>query len=90
MLAPGPNHDPENRSLLVKLVPEHPHGFIDLSPAGDDWRNFRDYVRQKLGEPAWVPKREGKHKPARPRPTPLNSLVASYVDRDADGANCLP
>ena len=47
--APGPGHGPLNRSLSVRLSASSLDGFIVHSFAGDDWRDCRDYVRQRLG-----------------------------------------
>jgi len=55
ILCPGPNHSPRDRSLAVKLDPRAPDGFVAYSHAGDDWRDCRDCVRQRLGLPAWEP-----------------------------------
>jgi putative DNA primase/helicase len=54
-LAPGPGHSPKDRSLAVRLDPNAPDGFLCFSHAGDDWKLCRDYVRQRLGPPAWQP-----------------------------------
>jgi hypothetical protein len=55
VLAPGPGHSPRDRSLAVKLSSNAPDGFVVYSHVGDDWRACRDYVKQKLGIPAWQP-----------------------------------
>jgi putative DNA primase/helicase len=55
VLCPGPGHSPKDRSLSVRLDPSAPDGFLIFSHAGDDWRECRDYVRHKLGLPAWEP-----------------------------------
>jgi putative DNA primase/helicase len=53
ILCPGPNHSPRDRSLAVKLDPRAPDGFVTYSHAGDDWRDCRDHVRQRLSLPPW-------------------------------------
>jgi hypothetical protein len=53
--APGPGHSPKDRSLTVRLCSTAPDGFLCHSFAGDDWRECRDYVRQRLGLPDWQP-----------------------------------
>src|SRR5262249_43248727 len=53
--APGPGHSPKDRSLVVKLAPNADDGFILFSHSGDDWRDCRDHVREKLGLPPWQP-----------------------------------
>ena len=55
VLAPGPGHSKDDRSLAVKLVPSAPDGFVLFSHAGDDWRECRDYVRSRLKIPLWQP-----------------------------------
>jgi len=53
--APGPGHSPKDRSLAVRLDPGAPDGFICFSHCGDDWKQCRDHVRERLGLPAWQP-----------------------------------
>ena len=69
--APGPGHGPRNRSLSVRLSASSSDEFIVHSFAGDDWRDCRDYVRERLGLPADGWKRD------RPRgaPTPRRPAV---------------
>jgi putative DNA primase/helicase len=55
VLAPGPGHSRSDRSLAVRLDATAPDGFLIYSHAGDDWRECRDYVRARLGLPAWEP-----------------------------------
>jgi hypothetical protein len=55
ILAPGPGHSRRDRSLAVKLDLRAPDGFMCFSHAGDDWKDCRDYVRQRLGLPEWQP-----------------------------------
>jgi putative DNA primase/helicase len=55
VLAPGPGHSPRDRSLAVRPHSSAPDGFMVHSHCGDDWQTCRDYVRQKLGLPAWEP-----------------------------------
>ena len=55
VLAPGPGHTPRDRSLAVSLSHTAPDGFVAFSHAGDDWRECRDYVRERLGLPEWRP-----------------------------------
>jgi putative DNA primase/helicase len=55
VLAPGPGHSPQDRSLAVRPSPEAPDGMLIHSHAGDDWRQCREYVRSRLGLPAWQP-----------------------------------
>jgi putative DNA primase/helicase len=61
VLAPGPGHSRDDRSLAVKLDPRAPDGFVIFSHAGDDWRACRDHVRALLGLPSWQPD-DGQHR----------------------------
>ena len=49
VLAPGPGHSRKDRSLSVRLSTDAPDGFLAHSHCGDDWRDCRDYVRERLG-----------------------------------------
>jgi putative DNA primase/helicase len=53
--APGPNHSPRDRSLVVKIDDNVADGFIVYSHAGDDWRACKEHVRHRLGLPDWQP-----------------------------------
>jgi putative DNA primase/helicase len=55
VLAPGPQHSPKDRSLCVSLAPAMPSGFLVHSFVGDDPIQCKDYVRARLGLPAWQP-----------------------------------
>jgi RecA-family ATPase len=50
VLAPGPDHSRADKSLSIKVTP---NGFVVNSFAGDDPIVCRDYVREKLGLPAF-------------------------------------
>jgi putative DNA primase/helicase len=52
---PGPGHSKKDRSLSVKVDPNAEGGFRVESQCGDDWRECRDYVREKLGLDPWEP-----------------------------------
>jgi putative DNA primase/helicase len=62
VLAPGPQHSPKDRSLCVSLAPATPSGFLVHSFAGDDPIQCKDYVRARLGLPAWQPGEEQEHR----------------------------
>ncbi|MDE4601393.1 toprim domain-containing protein [Sinorhizobium meliloti] len=49
---PGPGHSPKDRSLSVWIEGNdiNVHSF-----AGDDWQECKDFVRERLGRPAWEP-----------------------------------
>jgi len=49
VLAPGPGHSPRDRSLAIK--PISGDDFLFHSFAGQDWRECRDYVCERLGLP---------------------------------------
>ena len=55
VLAPGPGHSPKDRSLAIGISDTAPDGLLIYSHCNDDWRDCRDYVRSKLGLPAWAP-----------------------------------
>lgn len=49
VIAPGPHHSKEDRSMAVFIDPYSPDLFRVHSYAGDDWKLCRDYVKAKLG-----------------------------------------
>ena len=63
VVAPGPGHSRKDRSLSVRLSPSAPDGFIVFSHAGDDWRESRDYVRERMG----LPRRTASRRPSEAR-----------------------
>src|SRR5215471_17260768 len=65
VLAPGPEHSPNDRSLCVSLAPAMPGGFLVHSFAGDDPIQCKDYVRARLGLSAWQPG-DGQHRRVHP------------------------
>src|ERR1700757_1498125 len=77
VLAPGPNHSRQDRSLSIKLAPDSEDGFVCHSFAGDDGIECKDYVREKLGLPAFKPNGGGASH---------SRYVATYDYVDADGA----
>jgi len=81
VLAPGPGHSAEDRSLAVKPDSAAPDGFVVHSFAGDDAIACRDHVRKKLGLPEFEPKK----KRANGDTKPFSPTVAKYVYRLADG-----
>ena len=59
VLAPGPGHGPRDRSLAVRPgFRGQRDTFICHSFAGDDWKECRDFIRQKLGLPDDAPRRK--------------------------------
>ena len=49
VLAPGPGHSRKDRSLSILIDPSAPDGFRVHSFANDDWKDCRDYVKDRLG-----------------------------------------
>src|SRR5690348_14250705 len=49
VLAPGPGHSANDRSLSIKIDPTDPQGYKAYSFAGDDSQMCRDYISAKLG-----------------------------------------
>jgi hypothetical protein len=74
---PGPGHSKLDRSLTVTLSPSAPDGFLVCSHAGDDPLICKDYVRQRVGLPAWEPER-----PDRPKARTSRPLPATRSDHD--------
>ena len=74
VLAPGPNHSPEDRSLAVKPGEK---GLVVFSHAGDDIRACKDHVRAKLGLPPWNGKAKANG--------PTRAIVAEYDYCDETG-----
>lgn len=78
ILCAGPGHGKRDTSLYVKFGPNHPEGFSVHSFAGDDWRECKDYVRQKLGLPEWRPN-------GSPRQDQPVFVVREFIYTDASG-----
>jgi putative DNA primase/helicase len=74
VLAPGPNHSAEDRSLAVKPGEK---GLVVFSHAGDDIRICKDHVREGLGLPPWNGKAKANG--------PIGAIVAEYDYRDETG-----
>jgi RecA-family ATPase len=55
VLAPGPGHSRQDRSLSVTPSPATPDGFVVHSFAGDDPIICKDYVREKIGLASFQP-----------------------------------
>lgn len=70
--APGPGHGKDDRSLSVSISPSAPDGFLVNSFAGDDRLICKDYVREKLGLPAFG----SGYKPEPPNPETLAKFEA--------------
>jgi hypothetical protein len=95
VLAAGPNHSTEDRSLSITLSDKADGGFIVKSFANDDWRLCKNYVLEKLGLPKFQPKgrphnsediaRLIQEAVASQRKTSDKAFVAAYDYRDNDG-----
>jgi hypothetical protein len=79
ILAPGPGHSADDRSLSIKLDSAAPEGFLVHSFAGDDPINCRHYVREKLGSLPFQLTKSGNSKAWSP-------VTASYIYRDRNAA----
>jgi RecA-family ATPase len=101
VLCPGPGHSAADRSLSVKIDASAPDGFVvnTFSPA-DDPIVCKDYVREKLGLPAFKPNGDGRRRASGDtiermlmaavgaqtyNEKPKGKLVAQYDYRNADG-----
>ena len=79
LLCPGPGHSQRDRSLAVRLCTDAQDGFVVHSHAGDDWRICRDFVRQRLGLPAWQP---GDGRDRRVPQSNLKSFDRASIERE--------
>jgi hypothetical protein len=76
VIAPGPGHSPKDRSLAVRPTAT---GFVTHSFSGDDWRECRDYVHDRLGLPRWSKEKPRVLPPlqrTRPQDDPEQVLLA--------------
>jgi putative DNA primase/helicase len=80
VLAPGPGHSAQDRSLSVKLDDTAPDGFLVHSFAGDDPVACRDHVRRKIGLSTTTTKKKKAKGGARP----FSPTIAKHVYRLAD------
>jgi putative DNA primase/helicase len=83
VLAPGSGHSARDRSLSVRLEPNAPDGFLVHSHCGDDWKECRDYVRQRLGLPAWEPG-DDRHEQRTISPCHLDKWDFGAVERECE------
>jgi putative DNA primase/helicase len=79
VVCPGPGHSSRDRSLAVRLLPGG--DFIVHSHAGDDWRDCRDYVSERLGLPRWQP---GDGCDRRVHPSRVRDFDRTAVDAEAE------
>jgi hypothetical protein len=78
VLAPGPGHSREDRSLSVKIDDKADGGFVVFSFAGDDPLVSKDYVREKLGQEPW------KSRPKKKLAKEIGEQVGEWIYRDAE------
>lgn len=81
VLAPGPRHSAQDRSLAVRPTPDGPDGLLIHSHAGDDWRECREHVRSRLGLPAWQPG-DDRHRERTIRPSHIDKFDFGAVDSE--------
>jgi hypothetical protein len=81
VIAPGPGHSPQDRSLSVKVSDSDP-GYVVHSFAGDDPIKCKDHVRERLGMSPWEPSRGNGHD--------RDPVIADYIYCKADGTPHLP
>ena len=80
VLCPGPGHSAKDRSLAVKPDPNDPDDVICHSHAGDDWRECKDYAREKLGLPPFNGKAINRS---------INSKIVAIYDYVDEAGNLL-
>jgi putative DNA primase/helicase len=75
---PGPYHTTKDLSLSVRFDPRAPDGFV-VHPfsAKHDPLECKDYVRERLGLPAW---RAGQRRRSTISPQPAEKSQAAHVD----------
>lgn len=83
VVAPGPGHSKNDRSLSVALSATLPDGFLVYSHAGDDWRECRDHVRAALGISRRAHRAQKPREPA-PAPPPPPSIWPALWRRADD------
>jgi putative DNA primase/helicase len=80
ILAPGPGHSPQDRSLSIRISSDAPDGFIVHSFAGDDPIAAKNYVRERLGLPEWQP---GDEQDRRIDPARVRAFDQTAVNRES-------
>jgi hypothetical protein len=87
VLAPGPGHSKRDRSLSVTPSPSAHDGFLVHSFCGDDPIACKDYVREKLGQPAFRSGQVIRIAPSRPWSNKLRGRLASLAAGDHAARN---
>lgn len=85
VIAPGPGHRAHDKSLSVKIN-DTGDDFVVNSFAGDDPVECKDYIRDKLGMPAWQPSKGNGHAPP---PAPSAEIAARRAAATARAAAVL-
>ena len=85
VLAPGPGHSPKDRSLAIGISDTAPDGLLIYSHCNDDWRDCRDYVRSKLGLPAWAPG-DGREQQRTIKPQYIDKWDFDTIDLEVEQA----
>src|SRR5262249_38903789 len=75
-------HSPRDRSLSIEVDRTAPDGFVVHSFAGDDWEKCKDYVRHKIGAPAFGAKPNGSTPASGSKPRLIKTY--DYVDENSD------
>jgi hypothetical protein len=78
VIAPGPGHSRKDRSLSVRLTNRE---IVVHSHAGDDWQQCKDYVRERLGWPAWQP---GDGRDRRVALTRIEAFERAVIDAESE------
>lgn len=79
VLAPGPGHSRQDRSLAIVPSPRAPGGFLVHSHCGDDWKECRDHVCELLG----IAPPERRRKPTREEVAQRRDANASAAEAAA-------
>src|SRR5215217_3620035 len=85
VLAPGPGHSANDRSLKITVDAKAPGGFVVHSYAGDDAIECKDYVRKKAQMDAWKPREKSNSSNAHAYHEQGSKVVAEYVYRTPKG-----
>jgi putative DNA primase/helicase len=92
VVAPGPNNSPKDRSMRVRFGAEFPGGFaVDClaKRKPTDWKDAKDYVRQRCGIEAFKPNGgAGEHRPHVERRAPKSDdgEIVTPIPHDAPPA----
>ena len=87
VIAPGPGHSPNDRSMAVRPVEGAPDGFLVKSHAGDSDLACKDFARELLGREAWRPSASGQSilDATPPKVARKPSAIETYIYENLDG-----